>query len=138
MSPDTVAAEVRKLADMGLEALRAEWRRRWGAPPRLRSPELLRFMIAWKVQCDAFGGPNADLRRDLRRGGGGIRSGQLTTGTRIAREWRGLRREVEVVDGGFRYEGRVHASLSAVAGAITGTKWNGRRFFGLDKAASAT
>ena len=138
MNAESVTAEVRALSELGLEPLRAEWKRRWGAPPRLRSPELLRFMIAWKIQCDAFGGPDADLRRDLRRSGGARRRTPLTPGTRLAREWRGVRCEVEVVDGGFRYEGQLHASLSAVAGAITGTKWNGRRFFGLDKPASAT
>ena len=135
MSADIVAAEVRALTELGLEPLRIEWARRWGAPPKLRSPELLRFMIAWRIQCEAFGGPDAELRRDLRRGRGGPKPGRLTVGTRLAREWRGVRCEVEVVEGGFRYEGRLHASLSAVAGAITGAKWNGRRFFGLDKAA---
>ena len=137
MSADSVTAEVRALTELGLEGLRAEWTRRWGAAPRLRSPELLRFMIAWKIQCEAFGGLDADLRRDLRRAGVGLRRTQLTPGTRLAREWRGVRCEVEVVDGGFRYDGQLHASLSAVASVITGTKWNGRRFFGLDKAASA-
>ena len=135
MSADRVTAEVRALADMGLESLRAEWRRRWGASPKLRSPELLRCMLAWKIQCEALGGPDAELRRDLRRGGG-PKAGRLTPGTRLAREWRGVRCEVEVVDGGIRYEGQLHASLSAVAGAIPGAKWNGRRFFGLDKVAT--
>ena len=43
---------------------------------------------------------------------------------------------VEVVEGGYCYGGEVHTSLSRVAGLITGTKWNGRRFFGLDRASS--
>ena len=45
MSADIVAAEVRALTELGLEPLRIEWARRWGAPPKLRSPELLRFTI---------------------------------------------------------------------------------------------
>ena len=52
----------------------------------------------------------------------------------LAREWRGVRHEVEVSDGGFHHQGVTYRSLSEVARAITGTRWNGLRFFGLRQA----
>jgi hypothetical protein len=70
---------------------------------------------------------------------GGLRAGGKprarqdlpVVGTRLVREWDGQRHEVTVVHGGFEYRGRRYRSLSAIASAITGTHWNGRRFFGL-------
>ena len=38
---------------------------------------------------------------------------------------------MKVLDEGFEFEGRRYRSLSAIAGEITGTKWNGYLFFGL-------
>jgi hypothetical protein len=55
----------------------------------------------------------------------------LTPGTRLAREWRGKRHEVEIMAVGVRYQDQSYRSLSEVARAITGTRWNGLRFFGL-------
>ena len=60
----------------------------------------------------------------------------MTPGTKLAREWRGAACEVDVVEGGFRYEGQTYRSLSKVASVITGVKWNGLRFFGLNKEAA--
>ena len=131
MQDHPVTLQVRALEAMDLEQLRAEWRRRWGASPRLRSPELLAFMIAWRLQSEAFGGLELITRRDLRRAPDARPRTSLAPGVRLAREWRGERCEVEVVENGFRYQGEVYASLSKIAGVITGTKWNGPRFFGL-------
>ena len=55
----------------------------------------------------------------------------LSPGTVLTREWNGQMHRVMVVDGGFAFDGRTHDSLSSIAFAITGTKWNGPRFFGL-------
>jgi hypothetical protein len=49
----------------------------------------------------------------------------------IVREYAGARHEVFVVEGGFSWQGRTYPSLSAIAKEITGTRWNGPRFFGL-------
>jgi len=59
----------------------------------------------------------------------------LMPGMCLERSWRGTVQKVEVIEGGFRWQGRTFASLSQVAGAITGVKWNGPRFFGLRKVA---
>lgn len=131
---DRITGEVRALERLDLEGLRAEWRRRYGPPPALRSRDLLARMLAWRVQAEAFGGLDADLAKRLRRGVGlGAARSDLTSGTRMVREWQGDAHEVEALEDGFRYRGTLYRSLSAVAGKITGVKWNGRRFFGLDK-----
>jgi len=135
---DRITEEVRALAGLDLEGLRAEWRRRYGLAPKLRSPALLAHMLAWRIQTDALGGLQPDLARRLRRGVGLAKPRtQLPIGARLSREWLGQAHLVEVVAAGFLYDKKTYRSLSAVAGAITGGKWNGRRFFGLDKDASA-
>ena len=62
--------EVRELEALGLEELRAAWRRRIGPPPKLRSPELLRHLLAWRIQADRLGGWEAGVVRALKRGSG--------------------------------------------------------------------
>jgi len=128
-----VTEAVRSFQTMGLEALRGEWRRRYGVPPKLRSVDLLRRLLAWRVQAQALGGLEARLVRDIRAAAkAGARAGPVVDrGARLAREWKGTLHEVEVVQGGYRYDGRRYRSLSAIARAITGARWNGPRFFGL-------
>lgn len=125
----SVEDEVRALEGLGLHDLREVWRGRFGAPPRLRSPDLLRRCLAWRIQTQAYGGIEPGLRRRL-RGEGRVGEG-LEEGGRIVREWRGQRHEVEVVDGGYLWNGRRFRSLSPIAFEITGTRWNGPKFFGL-------
>jgi hypothetical protein len=55
-------------------------------------------------------------------------------GTILVREWQGTTHHVTVVADGFIWNGGSHSSLSGIARAITGTKWNGPRFFGLREA----
>lgn len=136
---DPLAEEVRALAALDLEGLRTEWRRRWGPPPKLRSPELLRRLLAWRIQAAALGGLDSDTRRRLRGATAISTNGRLEPGTRIAREWQGRAIEVEVVEGGYAFNGATYRSLSKIARHVTGTNWNGPRFFGLrDEAADET
>ena len=134
IAKDDPAATVAGLENKGLEDLRAVWRGRYGAPPALRSPELLAHMLAWRIQAEKEGGLDADTRRALRRPVP-LRSANTPTpspGTRLVREWQGIPHEVAVlVEGGFLYCGERYRSLSQVARAITGSRWNGPRFFGL-------
>lgn len=127
-----IAEEVRALARLDLEGLRAEWRRRYGAPPKVRSPDLLRLSLAWRVQASRLGGLSTASRRGLRAStAAASRSDHLRIGARITREWRGEVQEVEVSPNGFAWHGASYASLSAVARAMTGVKRNGPKFFGL-------
>jgi hypothetical protein len=133
MSQETsIADEARSLAAMNLEALRARWRALWGPPPRLRSPELLRHLVAWRFQAEHLGGLDAKVVGQLRRRGDkGISSPSLGEGVLISREWQGRRYDVRATGDRYLYNGVTYRSLSAVAREITGVRWNGPKFFGL-------
>ena len=127
-----------QLEGLCLEDLRGRWRALYGAPPRLRSPELLALMLAWRIQADRQGGLDADIRRALRRSAGVKAASEPTAGTCLVREWEGDLHEVIVMsEGGFFYRGDRYKSLSQIARAITGVRWNGPRFFGLRREADA-
>ena len=131
---EAITREVEALAGLDLEELRSAWRTRYGAPPPLRSFELLRLMLAWRIQADAYGGLDRETRRRLNRRGALEAEGlALGVGARLRREWQGRIVEVEVEASGFRWQGTLYPSLSAAATAIAGTRWNGPRFFGLRK-----
>jgi hypothetical protein len=125
-----VETEVRSLERMNLAALRDFWRARWGAPPKLRSTELMRLIIAWRVQAAVEGGLDAETRVKL-RSTSIPRMPNPPPGTRLTREYRGVMYTVEIAEAGVRHAGRTYRSLSEVASKITGTHWNGPKFFGL-------
>jgi hypothetical protein len=124
-----VARDVAALTTMSLKELRLEWERRYGAAPRHRSADLLRRVLAWRIQADVYGGFDAATRRMIEKDGPVELA--ATAGMRLAREWAGKRHEVVVIESGVVYEGVTYGSLSAVARHITGMSWNGPRFFGL-------
>ena len=132
MTSERLEREVEALTRLDLAGLREAWRSRFGLPPLLRSPDLLRAALAWRMQAEALGGLDAATRRAMRRPPR-IRPEppRPATGTRLAREWKGERHEVEVQADGIHYRGQRYASLSEVARTITGARWNGPRFFGL-------
>jgi hypothetical protein len=132
MSGGDLGKTIASIADLDLEGLRAEWARRFGAPPTLRSVPILRMLLAWRIQAQAHGGLDAGTRRALARKGRLQAEGlELGLGARLTRSWQGRMHEVIVEADGFRWDGRTYKSLSAVATAIAGTRWNGPRFFGL-------
>lgn len=134
MSDTAATNEVRKLAALDLQALREEWRRLYGPPPRLRSPDLLRYLLAWRIQSALEGGLDRDTRRRLRQSSPTVPALPTpSAGTTITREWQGVIHEVKVLGTGFSYKGQAYRSLSEIARAITGSRWNGPRFFGLRK-----
>jgi len=125
-----VEAELASVEGMGLAELRSFWSARWGVAPRLRSKGLLRHMIAWRLQTAAHGGLDGETRRLLR-----LKSASCAPappiGSRLTREYHGELFEVEVRREGYIYAGHTYGSLSEIARLITGTRWNGPRFFGL-------
>jgi hypothetical protein len=128
---ERITQEVRALEALDLHGLRDEWRKRYGNPPKMRSRELLARLLAWRIQADAFGGLDAKTVRLLKAERLPVSRPQLSPGSRLSREWQGRRHDVEVLESGFRYIGSDYGSLSEIARAITGTRWNGHRFFGL-------
>lgn len=127
------ASAVAAIAAMPLADLRVEWERRYGAAPRHRSAELLRRVLAWRVQADVFGGLDATTRKLLVREDLPLRIAP-PPGMRLAREWAGRTHEVVVIESRVVYDGKTWGSLSEVARHITGMRWNGPRFFGLRQA----
>lgn len=128
----SVEDEVRSLAHLDLQDLRALWRKRFGPAPKLRSVDLLRLILAWRIQAKTFGGLDAPTRQGLARKGRIAAEGQSHGhGAAFRRVWQGRTIEAIVDADGFRFEGTRYRSLSAVAYAATGTRWNGPRFFGL-------
>lgn len=60
-----------------------------------------------------------------------IKKFEVTIGTKFIREFKGEKYEVVAVNGGFSFNGKLYKTLSAVANVITGTHWNGKKFFGV-------
>lgn len=123
---------ITRIEAMDLDALRAEWRQRYGAPPALRSEPSLRMLLAWRVQAETFGGLDKETRQALSRSGPVQAEGRhLGIGATLTRNWKGRKVTVVVEEDGFSWEGQLFPSLSAAATAIAGSRWNGPRFFGL-------
>ncbi|GJE18222.1 DUF2924 domain-containing protein [Methylobacterium marchantiae] len=158
---DRVEAELARLASLDLAGLQRQWRRVLGrpAPEHLNRP-LLHGILAYRAQAAAFGDLDRETARQLnrlargetdRRGEHHDASGASATdaiplpsapasrpGTVLVREWRGELQQVTVLEQGFAWNGTDYDSLSKVARAITGTNWNGPRFFGLRGKATGT
>ena len=132
-----VEAEIAGVRSLSGHALRRRWQAVFGrSVPEHLTADLLRRMIANRIQEDAFGTlDRATLklldglaRRDRSR------ERNLKIGTVLVRDYQGRRHTVTVEREGYVWEGQPYASLSAVARAITGTAWSGPRFFALTSA----
>ena len=124
--------EVKALERLDLFEMRALWAERFGTAPSFQSVELFRLMLAWRMQAAVHGGLDAATRKALRRSGPVVAEGQdLGVGATIRRQWQGAEVIVHVGEDGFVWNDRKFRSLSAVATAITGSRWNGPKFFGL-------
>jgi len=135
----TIENEIAHLRGLDLSGLRARWRTSFGrrAPAHLPKHLLVR-LLAYRMQADALGdldaAPARLLDRLARQNGEAAQVAAdvgLRPGTLLVREWDGTSHRVMVLDDGFAWNGATFKSLSQVARAITGTRWNGPRFFGL-------
>jgi hypothetical protein len=139
--PDPITeVEVARIASMHIAELRALWRIKFkGEPPKAFGPDLLRRNLAQKVQENAYGGLDPQTARLLnqliaqysKNNGKIVLPRRIKAGAVLVRDWKGKRHTVTVQENGFRYEGESYESLSEIARLITGTRWNGPRFFGL-------
>ncbi len=138
--------EIAHLRDLDLHGLRARWKSVFRQLPPSHLPRHLLFgVLAYRLQADELGDLDAATARLLKQiatGGGTVEAVRLTAqfdrrraelkpGTILMREWNTRLYRVMVVDEGFAWNGKTYDSLSKVAFAITGTNWNGPRFFGL-------
>lgn len=134
-----VCERIALLEGASRDELTAAWRKVYRSePPKGASRRLLFGAVAHALQMQAHGLSEAKFRRRLERTGKRPESVRtlrptLMPGARLIREWNGSSHAVEVVENGYVWNGERYRSLSAIARAITGTRWSGPRFFGLDQ-----
>jgi hypothetical protein len=136
VSPETIAAEISRLSGLPLKQLKAAWSAEFRREvPRGMWRDLVLRTLAWRLQEKAFGGHDRATRKFLeelaQKRAGDQRCQRLKAGTVLIRDFEGVRHTVSIVPGGFVWQEKTYASLSAIARIITGTNWNGPRFFGL-------
>jgi hypothetical protein len=136
VDPAAIEAEIDQIRSLGIDAMRRRWRLMFGAPPPPSLPkDIVARMIAYRIQEEAFGGLDRKTAKLLDRLAQGEKPNEmnrrLKAGTVLVREYRGERHTVTVVQDGFAWREATYSSLSTIARAITGTSWNGPRFFGL-------
>jgi hypothetical protein len=142
----SIEDEIAHLRGLDLKGLRSRWQGVFQRPAPEHLPRhLLVAIVAYRVQADRFGDLDYETRQVLDRTVsneiGSVVSArlmsfdqkrtELMTGTVLVREWDRHSQRVMVMADGFAWNGQTYDSLSKVAFAITGTKWNGPRFFGL-------
>jgi hypothetical protein len=139
---EPILARLAALKAMSVNELKAEWQELFAAPAPNNSRAFLEGRLAYRIQELTYGGPDKPTRRllDLLADeveGTLTRKAQIAdprnpvVGTKLIREWDGIAHTVTVLKECFEGDGQRYKSLSAVARAITGTRWNGYRFFGL-------
>ena len=139
---DTVLARLAALKTTPTPDLKAMWRDLFDREPPPYNRRFLESRLAYRIQELAYGGLKPETIARLEALGEQLDGGKLEVrkrraddrpiaGTRLIREWQGVEHCVTVLLDGYDYDGRPYNSLSAVARAITGTRWNGWVFFGL-------
>ena len=140
--PADVLGRLAALQTLPTPDLKRQWRELFGtAPPPFNRP-YLQSRLAYRVQELAYGGLKPEIRARLEALGEQLDDGNVVlrrvradsrplAGTRLVREHAGVEHVATVLPDGFEWEGRPYRSLSAIARAITGTRWNGWTFFGL-------
>ena len=142
MINDSVLARVAALKKMPTAELKQQWQQLFEtqAPPYNR--RFLESRLAYRIQELAYGGLKPETVKRLEALGEQFDGGNITVrriraddkpmvGTRLIREYQGVEHTVTVLKDGYEWQGRPYQSLSAVARAITGTRWNGWVFFGI-------
>src|SRR5687768_14880705 len=139
----SVVAQLATLKDATTPALKAKWRELFDSEPPPYNRRFLESRLAYRIQELAYGGLKPQTLARLKElgkhfdnpAGASIRkravSDRPIAGTRLIREYQGIEHCVTVRRDDFEYQGRPYQSLSAIARAITGTRWNGLVFFGL-------
>jgi hypothetical protein len=135
-APSSQAAEIARLAKLPKDQLRTAWADEFRKePPKSLSRDLLLRTLAWRLQENVFGGHDRATLKLLdayaRGQGNAPIFRRLKSGTVLIREYRGVRHTVIIAPGGFIWQEKTYPNLSVIARAITGSNWNGPRFFGL-------
>lgn len=139
---DSILTQLAALKTLPIMQLKQRWRELFEGEPPPFNRRFLESRLAYRVQELAYGGLKPEVVRRLEALAEDLDSDPPTrrrrslkrlpvVGTQLFREWQGVEHRVTVLDGGFEYQGRPFKSISAIARAITGTRWNGWIFFGL-------
>jgi hypothetical protein len=137
-----IPARLAALKSTPTKELKDQWRELFDSEPPPFNRRDLESRLAYRIQELAYGGLKPETIRRLERLGEELDGGDRKksriradfhpiAGTRLLREWQGVEHVVTVTVDGFEWQGRPYKSLSAIARAITGTRWNGWVFFGL-------
>jgi Protein of unknown function (DUF2924) len=140
--PTDVLRRLAALQSASTADLKQQWRELFGREPPAFNRAYLQSRLAYRVQELAYGGLKPETIARLEALGEKLDGGNIAlrriraddrpiAGTRLIREYQGVEHVVTVLQDGFEYEGGPYRSLSAIARAITGTRWNGWTFFGL-------
>jgi Protein of unknown function (DUF2924) len=138
---DSIAAQVAALPKTPTPELKQMWRDLYDKEPPGFSRNYLVSRLAYRIQELAYGGLKPAIRAKLdtladaldpKAARKRVVNGPVV-GTQLIREWQSVEQKVTVLADGFEWEGRRYKSLSAVARAITGTRWNGLVFFGVKR-----
>ena len=141
---DTVLARLAALKTTPTPDLKQQWRDLFDREPPPYNRKFLESRLVYRIQELAYGGLKKETIERLEALGEEFDGGRIEVrrrrvddrpiaGTRLIREWQGVEHCVTVRDQDYEYEGRPYKSLSSVARAISGTRWNGWTFFGLRK-----
>jgi hypothetical protein len=148
MADQAVVAQLAALQRMSVNQLKEKWEALLGTPAPNNARAFLELRIGYRIQELTYGGLNRDTRRTLELLADEV-EGKITRknmvadqrnplpGTRLIRQWDGVEHTVTVHQDGYEWQGRKYRSLSAIARLITGTNWNGFRFFALNGARRA-
>ena len=136
-----VEAELDQLPTMPIVQLRVRYRELIRTdPPQAYGPDLLRRSIAYRIQEKAYGGLPPPVQRQLdqlikayatKPTGKLVLPPRIKPGSILVRQWKSKSHRVTVMADGFAFDGQIYSNLSEIAQTITGTRWNGPRFFGL-------
>lgn len=146
---DPIPARLAALKTAPMPELRAQWRELFETEPPRYNRRALENRLAYRIQELAHGGLKPETLRRLEILGEQYDGDNITTrrirhdakpvtGTRLIREYQGVEHTVTVIADGYEWQGRPYRSLSAIARAITGTRWNGLVFFGVKRQGSTT
>ena len=142
----SLEAEIAHLRGLDLKGLRTRWRGAFKKEAPAHLPRHLLFgVLAYRLQADLLGDLDHETAKLLDQAGPkdsrsalvgrltdfDLKQRSVAPGTLLMRQWNGRPQRVMVLGKGFAWNGKTYDSLSKVAFAITGTKWNGPRFFGL-------
>ena len=135
----SVIKQVMDLQNKSLREFDKLWAKMFDHPPAIASREYMISKLAYRIQELAYGGIDDATENKIKAAAKEISKTKKAPtrkfcpmiGTKIVKEYKGANHEVFVIPDGFSYCGEVYNSLSAVAGKITGTKWNGVKFFNL-------